>query len=128
MTIAWTPEQLQQIGASDELEIAVRRAGGTLGRWVPIWVVCTSDQVYVRTWYRRPGGWFGQVLESRRGSIRVPDLQADVTVTDISGNSADLRASVDNAYRTKYGHYGRDTVEKMVSDAAAATTLWLQPE
>ena len=30
MTAAWTPEQLQRIDGSDELEIASRRADGTL--------------------------------------------------------------------------------------------------
>jgi hypothetical protein len=128
MTSAWSPEQLQQIGASDELHIAVRRADGSLRREVPIWVVCVGQNVYVRTWYRRTDGWFGHALESRRGRIRVPGVEADVAVTDVGSDSADVRPDVDDAYRRKYGHFGDATVERMVADSAAATTLWLRPE
>jgi hypothetical protein len=128
MTSTWLPRQIHQIGLSDELEIAVRRDDGTLRRWVPIWVVCHDRQVYVRTWYHRSDGWFGQALQSGQARIRVPGVEADVTVTDVGPGAADLRADVDDAYRTKYGRFGDATVEKMVADSAAATTLWLQPE
>ena len=33
MTARWTPDQLQRIGAAEELEIAVQRANGSQGRW-----------------------------------------------------------------------------------------------
>jgi len=72
MTAAWTAEELQRIGAAHELQIASMRTDGTLRRWVPIWVVSADGQVYVRTWYRRDTGWFGQVLASHRARIRVP--------------------------------------------------------
>ena len=36
MTAAWSPAELQEINAARELEIASRRADGTLRRWVPI--------------------------------------------------------------------------------------------
>jgi hypothetical protein len=61
MTAAWSPEQLKRIGRAEELQIAAKRADGTLRRWVPIWVVCVGEQVFVRTWYRRDNGWFGHV-------------------------------------------------------------------
>ena len=118
--MTWTPEELAQIETADELEIAVARADGTLRRRRPIWVVRAGDQVFVRTWYRRDTGWFGQVLDSRRARVRVPGVEADVSVEDV-GEA--MRAHVDAAYRTKYGRYG--SVDQMVSDAAAATTLRL---
>ena len=34
MTAAWSPAELQKINAARELEIASRRASGTLRRWV----------------------------------------------------------------------------------------------
>jgi hypothetical protein len=84
MTAAWSPAELQEINAARELEIASRRADGTLRRWVPIWAVSTGGLVYVRTWYRRETGWFGRVLASRRARIRVPGLEADVEVEDVT--------------------------------------------
>ena len=127
MADAWTPEQLDLIGRSEELEIASRRADGTLRRWTPIWLVAADGQVYVRTWHRRTTGWFGDVVASHRARVRVPGLGADVTVEDVGEGSGQLRASVDEAYRMKYGRYGQTTVGQMVSDAAAAATLRLIP-
>jgi hypothetical protein len=128
MTPAWTPEELDRIGSADELQIAVRRADGTSQRWTPIWVVRVAEQVYVRTWYRRESGWFGHVLRSRRARIRVPDLEVDVAVEDVGEATAQLRARIDAAYRTKYRRYGSSSVEPMVAAAAAAATLQLSPE
>jgi hypothetical protein len=55
-------------------------------------------------------------------------LEEDVTVEDVGGDEADQRANVDGAYRGKYGHYGPSTVDRMVTDDAAASTLRLEPE
>jgi hypothetical protein len=108
--------------AARELEIAVRRSDGSLREWVPIWVVCAGGQVYVRTWYRRDTGWFGHALRSRQARIRVPGLEADVTIEDIGDASIQVTAAVDAAYRTKYG---RGEAGSMVTAKAAAATLQL---
>jgi hypothetical protein len=126
MTATWASEELQQFGAAHELEIASRRPDGTLRGWVPIWVVSTGGQVYVRTWYRRETGWFGQVLTSRRARIRVPGLEADAAVEDVGESTPDLRAEIDAAYSAKYGRHGG--TERMVTDEAAAATLRISPD
>ena len=126
MTATWTAEELQRIGAAHELQIASRRTDGTLRRWVPIWVVSTDGQVYVRTWYRRDTGWFGQVLASHRARIRVPGLEAGVAIEDVGEGLPELRAGIDAAYRAKYGRYGG--TERMVTDEAAAATLRLSSD
>ncbi|MCM3921774.1 DUF2255 family protein [Frankia sp. AiPs1] len=122
--LIWTADALERVDSARELEIAVRRADGTLRRPLPIWVVRVGDQVYVRTWYRRDTGWFGHALASHRARIRVPGLEADVTVEDLGEGPAQLRADIDAAYRTKYGDAG---AESMVTAAAAITTLRLSP-
>ena len=125
MTARWPAEDLRLIDAAGDLEIAVRRPDGSLRRWLPIWVVCAGDQAYVRTWYRRDTGWFGQALLSGRARIRVPGLEADITIQDIGNKSAEVTADVDDAYRTKYGTGGADS---MITPTAAETTLRLDPE
>jgi hypothetical protein len=125
VTDFWTGPDLQRIEASGELEIAVKRPDGTLRRWTPIWVVCADDRVYVRTWYRRDTGWFGNALRSGRARIRVPGLEADVVVEDVGAGPSGLRGSIDDAYRGKYGDAGSTS---MVGDQAAATTLRLDPD
>jgi hypothetical protein len=128
MTTAWSARELEQICSAKELQIATKRADGTLRRWVPIWVVCVGDQVHVRTWYRRENGWFGQVLGSRRARIHVPGLEVDVAVEDVGEDKTELHAGVDAAYHAKYARYGGSSVDRMTTDAAAATTLRLIPE
>jgi hypothetical protein len=120
MTSRWSAEDLRLVHAAVELEITVRRDDGALRRWVPIWVVCADEQVYVRSWHRRDTGWFGQVLRSGRARIRVPGLEADVSVADVG----EVSAAVTGAYRAKYGHGGAGS---MITTAAAATTLRLDP-
>ena len=124
MNPPWTSEQLQHIDSSREMEIASRRDDGTLRPWLPIWVVCVGNQVYVRTWYRRTTGWFGHVVKTRQARIRVPRLETDVIVEDIGDSDGDLRCAVDAAYLAKYAPRGGSDGQ-MTTDSAAATTLRL---
>lgn len=124
MNARWSTHDVSIIDAARELEIAARRADGGLRPWVPIWVVCTGGRAYVRTWHRRDTGWFGQALRSGRARIRVPGLEADVTVENVGDTSDGITRDVDAAYRDKYGDSGASS---MVSATAAATTLRLDP-
>jgi len=121
--MSWTAEQLAHVDAARELEIAVRRVDGTLRPWTPIWLVRVSDDVYVRTWYRRETGWFGTALRTKRARVRVPGVEVDVLIEHIGDTRPELRADVDAAYRDKYGSGG--STDNMVGDDAAATTLRL---
>jgi hypothetical protein len=127
VTDAWSPDELERIGRTDELQIATNRADGTLRREVPVWVVGVIGQVYVRTWSRRHTGWFGHAVDSRRARIGVPGLAVDIAVEDVGDDKAEVRLAVDAAYRAKYGRYGPTSVDRMVTDDAAASTLRLIP-
>lgn len=122
-TTHWSSQQLRCIAEAVELEIDVRRPDGSQrGRWTPIWVVVSGQEVLVRTWYRRDTGWFGWILDSRRALVRVPGLEAEVAVEDL-GEAADVVLDdVDAAYQHKYGER---SVADMVSARARATTLRL---
>ncbi len=45
----WTSDELDKIGAADELELAPLRRNGTLRNPVTIWVVRLGDDLYVRS-------------------------------------------------------------------------------
>lgn len=120
MTAAWSGDDLPLLSAARELHIAVERSGRPQ-RWVPIWVVSAGGQVYVRTWYRRDTGWYGAAVRLGRARIRVPGLEAGVTVLDVGSTWSAVTSDVDAAYRTKYS----DGAGSMVTSAAAATTLRL---
>jgi hypothetical protein len=124
--LGWTADQLDRIGSAVELEIAVPRNDGTPGPWTPIWVVCADGEVFVRTWYRRSTGWYGRILKTQRARVRVPGVEAEVHAEDVGAEPSTLRATVDDAYRAKYG--GGGSSDRMVGDEAAATTLRLTAE
>ncbi|MDL9946885.1 DUF2255 family protein [Gordonia sp. ABSL11-1] len=126
MSTGWSMDELSALESADELEIATPRPDGTVGRYVPIWVVCSSRHVYVRTWHRRDTGWFGRAARTGDARIRFGEHEIDVIVDDV-GSDVDLRPAVDEAYRTKYGRYGSATVDRMVGDDAGRTTLRLTP-
>jgi hypothetical protein len=114
----WTGEELDRIGAADELDIAPARADGTPGRSTTIWVVRVADELYVRSWRGRTGGWFRRASATRTGHIRAGGVNRDVRFAE---PDAGARADIDSAYRAKYARYGETYVGPMVGDAAAAT-------
>ena len=56
----WTKDELQKIGASEEIELASLRRDGTLSTAVTIWVVRLGDDLYVRSWKGAAGAWFSR--------------------------------------------------------------------
>jgi hypothetical protein len=118
----WTAEQLDKIGAADELEIAALRPDGSLRPATTIWVVRVGDDLYVRSWRGRNGGWFRSVLRRPEGRIQAGGLTRDVTFQE--PDDAD-HAAIDHAYQAKYSRYGSSYVDPMVSPAATAATLRL---
>ena len=46
---AWEADQLDRIGAADELQLASRRPDGALRSYVTMWVVRLGDHLYVRS-------------------------------------------------------------------------------
>ena len=54
----WTSDELNKIGAAEELEIATLRRDGTLRKPVIIWVARVGGDLYVRSAYGRTAAWF----------------------------------------------------------------------
>jgi hypothetical protein len=122
--ITWTDDELARIGTADELDIAPRRADGTASRPTTIWVVRVGDDLFVRSWHGRTGGWYRRARATQEGRIRAAGVERDVAFAEPDPG---LRDAVDQAYRTKYARYGDTYVVPMVSDDAAAATLQLIP-
>jgi hypothetical protein len=118
----WTSEELDRIGAADELEVAALRPDGTLRSATTIWVVWVGDDLYVRSYRGRSGGWFRSVLRHPEGRIRAGGRTREVAFQE--PNDAD-HAAIDHAYRTKYARYGSSYVDPMLGRDAKAATLRL---
>ena len=119
----WISEQLDKIGAADELEIAALRPDGSLRPYTTIWVVRVGDDLYVRSYRGRGGAWFRSVLRRSEGRIRAAGVERDVTFTEVGDEGRD---EIDQAYREKYAsRYTSTYVDPMLTADAAAATLRL---
>ena len=122
---AWTNDELENIGAADELQLASRRENGTLRKPVTMWVVRRSEDLYVRAFKGRTSPWFRTTQACREGQIQAGDMQKDVAFVDPDQSIGD---ALDAEYRSKYGRYGARYVEPMVSAEARAATIKLIPQ
>jgi hypothetical protein len=120
---SWTSDELDRIGAADELHIAPLGADGKPLRPVPIWVVRVGDDLFVRSWRGDDGAWYRAAKAQREGRISAGGVDKEVTFVDAP---AEIAGAVDDAYREKYARYPSH-VPPMVSDQARATTLELVP-
>jgi hypothetical protein len=118
----WIPDELNKIGAADELQIAALRPDGTLRPFTTIWVVRVGDDLYVRSYRGRGSTWFRSVLQRPEGRIRAGGVTRDVAFAEPEAADHD---AIDQAYRGKYGHYGNAYVDPVVGPNARAATLQL---
>lgn len=121
-TLVWTADELDRIGAAEELQLASRRADGTLSGFVIMWVVRADDELYVRSAGGPARPWYRAALVSGTGRIRAGGIERDVT---FSTAAADAHAAIDAAYHAKYDRYGPRIVGSVVGPAAHHVTIRL---
>ncbi|MFC8730891.1 DUF2255 family protein [Luteimicrobium sp. NPDC057192] len=122
--MAWTTDELDRIGAAEELEVSSYRADGTLRPFVTIWVVRSGDDLFVRSAYGPRNGWFRRAEASGRGRVRAGGVDKDVTFEPAD---AALHDAVDAAYHAKYDRHGPAIVGTVVGPDVTAVTLRLVP-
>ena len=120
----WTAEELDTIGAADELEIAALRPEGTLRPATTIWVVRVGDDLYVRSWHGRAASWFRWALQRHQGRIQAGGVERDVTFEEPDD---DLDPAIHQAYRSKDGRYPDSYVRPLIEPEATAATFRLIP-
>lgn len=121
----WTSDELNRIGAAEELEIASLRADGTLRKMRIIWVVRVDDALYVRSVNGRDSGWFRGVLTRHEGSVRAGGVAKDVSFVEEA--DAALNDQIDAAYRAKYRRQPVEYVNACVTPQARSATIKLVP-
>jgi hypothetical protein len=120
----WTPDELATFGTTDEIQLAVTRADGTLRRPVTIWLVRAGDDLFVRSVNGSSATWYRPVAERHEGRLDAAGFSREVAL-EAAGSAVD--DEVDAAYRSKYGQYPRNYVDAIVTPQARETTLRLLP-
>ena len=120
----WKSDELERIGAAEEIQIAARRRASTLRDPVPVWVVRRGDDLYVRSVNGRTAAWFRGTQVTHGGRIRAGGITKDVTF-EVAGGEID--EEIDAAYRAKLGARYPSIVPRIVSPTARAATLKLTP-
>ena len=120
----WTPEQLEQIAATDDFHISPYRADGTTpGTPTWIWSVVVDGELYVRAYNGTASRWHQSAMAQQAGRIRAGGIDADVVFTPIDGPVNDL---IDDAYADKYAE--SPYLPPMVSARTRAATVRVDPK
>jgi hypothetical protein len=119
----WTSDELDTIGAAEELDLVSVRNDGTLRRPVTMWVVRGGDDLYVRSVNGRGSAWFRGALSRHEARIRTGGVEKNVELVE-ADNAGD---EVDAAYQAKYGRRYSTIVPSLVAPQARAATLKLVP-
>ena len=122
-TTAWTSDELSNIGAAEELQIAPLQQDGSLRKPVTIWVVRHGDHLFVRSVNGRTATWFRGAQLRHEAHIHAGGVDKDVLLVETD----DLNDAIDTAYRTKYRHYAANIVNSDLTPQARAATLKLVP-
>jgi hypothetical protein len=121
----WTSDELSNIAAADELQIAPLRPDGRPRNPVTIWVVRDGDGLYVRSYRGPESSWFRGTQARHEGHIEAGGVDKDVTFVEETDPA--VNDQIDAAYRAKYHGYDASYVDPMVAPPARATTLKLVP-
>ena len=117
----WTNDELDAIGAAEELTLASARSDGTLRRPVTMWVARDGDAIYVRSVNGRESFWFRGAETRHEAHIRAGGVEKDVDLVE----KDDVNDEVDAAYRAKYGRRYPSIVLSILAPGARAATLAL---
>jgi len=123
-TAPWTDDELDRVGAAEELDVASRRPDGELGSRRTIWVVRVGDDIYVRSVNGPTSAWFRGTRAHHEGRVEAGGVEKDVAFEDVDG---EINDAVDAAYRSKYGRYSANTIQRITSSTAGSTTMRLLP-
>ena len=120
---AWTSDELDEIGAAEELTLASVRRDGRLRKAVTIWVVRHEDDLYVRSVHGRTSSWFRGAQARHEARIEAGGVEKAVVLVETDN----LSDEIDTAYRAKYHRQPKRYVDDIVSPQARAATLRLVP-
>jgi hypothetical protein len=124
-TTTWGPDELERIGAAEELRLASRRPDGSLRPYVTMWVVRAGGDLYVRSAYGPDNPWFRRATDSGAGRIRAGGIERDVSFADAT---PEVQGDIDAAYHAKYDRYGPRIVGSVTGPSSHQVTVRIVPQ
>lgn len=119
----WEKDELRKIAEADDLHIApFREDGMTYGTPTWIWSVAVGSALYVRAYNGIESSWYQAAMRQKAGRIIAAGMTREVAFEPVSGSA---NASIDDAYRSKYG--GSPYLKPMVGARARAATVRIIP-
>jgi hypothetical protein len=122
---SWPPSELASIGGAEELELASRRADGSLRPYVTMWVVRADGDLYVRSAHGPDNPWYRRAAASGAGRIRASGIERDVWFAQAS---PEVQGDIDAAYHAKYDRYGPQIVGSVTGSDTHQVTVRLVPQ
>ncbi|MEI2779068.1 MAG: DUF2255 family protein [Tetrasphaera sp.] len=119
----WDTEIAQALTAPDEVRLATVRRDGSRRTPRIIWDVAVGDRVFIRSTNGRGADWFRWAIAIGRGRLETGHAAHEVVF--VEAKESDL-ASVDTAYRQKYGRYA-SIVGHLLTPGPRAATLEVLP-
>jgi len=120
----WTNDELNKIGAAEELLLASLRGDGTLRKPVTIWVVRLDNDLFVRAVNGRDSAWFRGTQVRHEGHIQAGGIDKDVSFVEAEPGINDR---IDAVYHSKYRRYATSIVNSVLTHEARASTIRLVP-
>jgi hypothetical protein len=96
----WSPQDLHEIVAADDLKIApFREDGSTYGTPTWIWCVAVDGGLYVRGYNGQKSRWYNAALRQKAGQIIAAGAMRQVGFETVDEA---LNDRIDDAYRAKF--------------------------
>jgi hypothetical protein len=124
-TMAKVADLLWKLAESDEVQIETRRDSKSPLHRTTIWIVPTTDGVYIRSYKGKKGRWYQEALANPLVTIRVGRRKVTARV-EPEHNPLIIRA-VNIGYRQKYGERWPDETKAMLKRSVLPTTLRQTP-
>ena len=120
-----TEDLLWKLAESDEVQIETRRDSKSPLHRTTVWIVPTTNGVYVRSFNGKKGRWYQEALANPRVTVEVGRRKVAARA-ELEHNPEVIRA-VSAGYREKYGERWPDDTQPMLRRSVLPTTLRLTP-
>jgi hypothetical protein len=100
----WSPDELNRIGAAEEVRIATMRTDGTLRKPVIVWIVRAGNDLHVRSVNGRSAAWFRGVLARHEGSLQAAGSWQSLTKDAHARSDFEKRTCCDRSRSDRSSH------------------------